>query len=1276
MPDIFDQVAKRDIFDTISEPSKNGGDIFDQIEVPKPFLGKVADIAEKAYDVTRGIPLGALEKVQEFIKGEPKKLEIKPPQKPKKQIETSRLSEDEISAGHMNVKGVEVFREAGTGDLYRHDGKKYIPLSKDDVELVTKSDEWAMNKWNTEPWLDPTMVASGAFGATFKLASKAGLKEAFKRGVTAAIPATVMEYPIGVATEEIAEKYPKAALPFNIALGVLSGVTVERLIERSLVKSFGKSTPKQVAKYKKALSKGDLSLPKAKEVEADVIEAYRMKEPKPFEGQPIDITEPPKADIFDEIAPTRSVEAPQPTKEVAPEPIPRVEKEVPVLRPETEPLAAGGKVKVGKSPQPNTIVREIEATPEEKALGERFFEVKNDKTGEISTVTLEDIKPIKVLKKLITSEKGELKFRGYEEPEFTGDAKKAWDVFKENQEASRNLNKTSPKKIYEAIKRNTVDVSGNLKKAVLKHDEIGKKVVMHHDLIAGAHSKAIREVNEATGKIYRGLSQKEHDLLDQLINSRRTLAIEKYRPGIKHSGGLTAKEHSDIIKQFPPELKEKLWARADEFFSTMRRQLDEMLEEGLISKKSYDDLVSKGDYSPRSFLQHIDPDSAKGTFGQKINVSDSGLKKLDEGSYGAMEMDSSLLLSQSIERTQTRIFRNRANKALHELATSNPDNGIVRLARVIGKTSDGKPVYQKAPTGFEKVSAMIDGTQRQMLMPTGMAKEWVKSDPALRRDLANVISWISGAKILRPMATGINPEFALTNFPRDMAHVWLTTHEFSKFLPKAGVEMAMDIKSTLVDSIRRKGAYLDYINQGGGMEFLTHQGRFAPKLKGHFGTLQNVLGYLGETSEVLTRLALRNRAIRNGKSPIEATWIARNYLDFSQGGSFTKAVDSGVPYLNAAIQGTRGIFRSAAEKPGEFTFKVGQLMTVAGGLYMANKFNNPEAWEQIPHREKVNNWIITTPFSFTDKDGNKKWIYFKIAKDQGQRVIATLTENLLAKSMGEEVDETEITQAIDSFVPITPTGLLPPTLDALIGYSANKDFWRNEDIWRGPEVRPKEEYNRYTPDPFIQTGKFTGLSPERMKHVMSQFFTSGNIYTSMVGHGWKVLFDQMDDEDKNLVTEEIILKQPFVRKIAKQTNPYAKFETEIKEEKIKANTERYIATRNFDEMVQKHFDGEIERSDILSYIREQSPEERKRLINRFKNQRRLEGIPERRYWLNLMGMSPETRALVYWNRYRDAGTEEREMLDKYSRKIKGFKSPRFNRRLVSLKKKMRESKSR
>lgn len=60
------------------------------------------------------------------------------------------------------------------------------------------------------------------------------------------------------------------------------------------------------------------------------------------------------------------------------------------------------KVKIGKSPQTHTVLEELKATPEETALGEKYYSVKNDKTGEVMTVESKDMKAVK--KRLISDE--------------------------------------------------------------------------------------------------------------------------------------------------------------------------------------------------------------------------------------------------------------------------------------------------------------------------------------------------------------------------------------------------------------------------------------------------------------------------------------------------------------------------------------------------------------------------------------------------------------------------------------------------------------------------------------------------------------------------------------------------------------------------------------------------------------------------------------------------------------------------------------------------------
>jgi len=886
------------------------------------------------------------------------------------------------------------------------------------------------------------------------------------------------------------------------------------------------------------------------------------------------------------------------------------------------------------------------------------------------------------------------------------------------------LRKPSVAAVYHTLKRATVDVSGNVKKTLLKKGgQLGKEAVIRHDLIRGAGPKAERLVNEASGKIYGNLSKAEEKTLNRIIQSRRTIAIEGYKPGIKHPEGLGATEHQAFLNSLPKEQLARLNQRADMYFSEMRTQLDLLKKHGLITDESYNALIKAGDYSPRQFIQHIDPERTYTFAGKKISVSDSGIQKLAEGSEQLLQNNSRALLAQVVTRTQARIFRNEANQALYTLAKQIPDNGVVKLAtpklrpikqelktglRVVAAdrnnigtitntTDDTVTIHfynkqtklratktfpksivkqqfkiaseMKPPAGYKRIEVMIGGHPRAMLMPTDMAREWVVNDPAINTQMANIIGWLSGSKILKPMATGINPEFFITNMPRDIVHVWLTTHEYSPHIPVWIAQMGRDFLATAKDAFLRKGAWSKYIDEGGGMSFLTHQGRIA-KGAGKFKKLQDVLAYAGETSEVWTRLALRQRAIRNGKTALEATWEARNYLDFSQGGWAIKAADTAIPYLNASIQATRGLFRSASQKPAEFMYKVGQLGTLATSLYLANRYTHPECWESISDRDKINNFIITTPWTYTDKNNEKRHLYFKIAKDQSQRLTCTIFENMVAKYLGEDINVDQVTQAAQDFIPFIPTQNVPPTVDAMLGYYANKDFWMNEDIWRGPKIEPSQEYTRFTHPALVKIGKL-GLSPEKTKYVLENFFTSGNIYTSLVGGGLRQIMDQLPGDVKETTTEEMLTSMPFVRRALKSTYPYAKHRKNVEDIKIAASTERYIQTRNLDALSEIYYKDKdpSDKKAIFAFIKKQPPEDRVRLHRRFIRYGKVYNIPDRRWWLNLATLTPEARATVYWTRWQRADKEEKKRLERQLPKIPGIISGRFILRLQQLKRK-------
>lgn len=858
------------------------------------------------------------------------------------------------------------------------------------------------------------------------------------------------------------------------------------------------------------------------------------------------------------------------------------------------------------------------------------------------------------------------------------DAMKTEKMYNQADSELQRLHSGKLRKTYQGVARAIWDTSANVKKDLLKKGgALGKEAVIRHDLIRGAGSKSTMILDQALHKIYNGLSKSEEITLNRIIQSRRTIAIEKYRADMKHPAGLGLKEHQAYLDSIPKDIKGKLNQRADAYFKEMDAQLDQLFKAGIITRESYAGLLAKGDYSPRRFIQYLDPERTYTFGGKKISVWDSGIKALDEGSYRTLENNSRALLAQVVTRTQSRIFRNEANRALYELAKQMPDNKVVQFAKVQKVTKEGKQVYAKPPAGYERLGVMINGQLQEMIMPEGLTKEWISQDPAVSSQMANIIGWLSGARILRPMATGINPEFALTNLPRDIAHAWITTYEYSSHMPIAAAQMSKDYVKVLPDTITRGERWHAYINEGGGMEFLTHMGRTKIRGQEPMKGLQRVLGYLGETSEIWTRLALRERALRNGKPPHEATWIARNYLDFSQGGWFIKGADTGVPYLNAGVQGTRGIVRAAKEKPGAFIYKVAEIGTLATGIYLANKYRNPECWESVSPHDKVNSFIITTPLTYTDEEGNTRHLYFKVAKDQGQKLVCTLFENLMAKFLGEEIDVDQVTAAAQELITLAPQDLLPPTMDAMLGYYANKDFWRNEEIWQGPEVIPQQEYRAYTHPAFVKLGELTGMSPERAQYALEQYFTYGNIYTSMVGGGLREIMDKLPEDVKEQTTTDMLRQAPFLRRVLKATDPYTQYAKGVEEAKIEDATRRYIQTRTLDSMSELFYSGkQSDELKVKGFIISQPWQDRERLMQRHRRYGRLYQIPDKRWWLNLVDMpSPEAAATVYWTRWEQSAPTDKKRLDKNMRKVPGLVSDRFMLRLNQLKRKVDKSKS-
>jgi len=841
----------------------------------------------------------------------------------------------------------------------------------------------------------------------------------------------------------------------------------------------------------------------------------------------------------------------------------------------------------------------------------------------------------------------------------------------------------------EELTRSFVDRSGNIRRELL--DQLGNdgyEIIQKMYLSKGASSLAAQQLKQMRGEVYDGLSKNEKRILDNLILADRMLDIGKYKTTKQFSfpEGLTPveaasyKELFQYTEKLSPERAEILNQRAGAYFDWMKKPLKDMLDAELISSEEHDALASHN-YRRIKLVDVFDKRYQSKIGKRTRTVYDSGVESLAHGrDTDIFEPSSEVMALEVFNRAYGRILNNAANKNLLDLARTQPDNPFVAVKE--------KP-EDRIPSGWDRIFVYEKGERKAIYLSPEMAREWITNNPEMSYKLSQFLRYASGSPVLRTFATGIDWGFALANLPRDVMHTWYTAREFdgkawrstySPNLPMFGLQMARDQAAIFGDAILRKGRYEDYIREGGGMEFLVHQGRLLQRgrhIESGIDKVQDFLGYFGETTEIMTRLAIRERVIRNRaneqgisfeealkdkKITQEATFAARDYMDFGQGGGITKALDNGIPYLNAAVQGTRGMFR--AFKPGSgtalvSTYKLAQFAALVSGLYIANRKLNPETMEALQGNiDMQNNLVIPLGdgFSFLDEKGQTRYPYFKIPIDPGQKFFKTFFEACTDKWLGNPVDVEAVT---NSLTQLSPVGIssLPPTAGAVFGYVINKDFWLDEDIWKKTDKplgwpQSKEEYiPGQTPQAAIDFGALTGMSPERTKFAVEQLITGGSMWSWLVGQGYEKLLGDLPKDKKEMHLAEALSKIPVVKRFIGITNPYSQYAQPVADARAMSTLERWIENRGLDTVVEAYLYKEgTSRKEVIDYITKTAAATKDRdtydrLKDRFKFQENIKGLPNRSFWLALKGTpDTEARARLFVQRFDRAGEAERAQI--------------------------------
>jgi len=901
-------------------------------------------------------------------------------------------------------------------------------------------------------------------------------------------------------------------------------------------------------------------------------------------------------------------------------------------------------------------------------------------------------------------------------------AKKGFDYVRKSQGMKAFKPKQAAQMLRENFNRSFIDRSGNIRTSLLNElGDQGYDIVQRMYLSKGAGSQSANMLKQMRKEVYAGLNKDDKIVFDTLVLSVRMLDISKYKlpKEFAYPEGYTPAECAARMKVFKYKKVNgvrnytdaeayKLYHLKDDgsvggkvgaYFDWMKKPLKDMLDAELISEQEYDALISHN-YRRIKLVEIYDKQVPKLKKTDRT-VYNSGVEALSRGrETDIYESSSDIMALEVFNRAYGRIMNNKANQSLLEVAKADNTNPFVRIKEKKG---------DRIPSGWHRILVYDKGKRQELYISPEMSKEWITNNPEISYKMGQVLRWASGSPVLRTFATGIEWGFALANIPRDMMHLWYTARAYENgkwkpvYNPTAPIfalQLGRDMANSFTDAALHKGRYNKYMEEGGGMEWLVHQGRLLQRgrhVEGSIDEVNDFLGYFGETSEVMTRLAIRDRVIRrrakeqgitfeeankDSKITQEATFVARDYMDFGQGGGIAKAADNAIPYLNASIQGTRGMFR--AFKPGNgsalsSTYKLAQFGTIIAGITIASRKFAPETTAALQGNINMQNNVclpLGDDFGFEDERGQMRYPFFKIPLDPGQRFFKTFFEGCTDKWLGNEIDTNRIVDSLKDISPVS-TSALPPTISGTIGYFANKDFWMNEDIWRKTDKpfswpRSKEEYiPGQTPQAFIDIGKATGLSPERLKYTVEELFTSGSMWGALVGQGYETAFGDLPKNKKEQHLAMALSKFPVIKRFFGVTNPYSQYGQAIDEAKESSDIKRWIQNRGLDMRVEGYlYQDNVSRKEVIDYMREfKDKKVYDRLKDRFTFQEKIKGLPNRTFWLRLKGLTTEARAKVYVDRLNSASDEERkELYGELGTVIKagGIMSPGFREEVGKL----------
>jgi GGDEF domain-containing protein len=419
---------------------------------------------------------------------------------------------------------------------------------------------------------------------------------------------------------------------------------------------------------------------------------------------------------------------------------------------------------------------------------------------------------------------------------------------------------------------------------------------------------------------------------------------------------------------------------AEDYAAFNKKMLDFAEASGVVSSETRP-LWENADYIP---FYRIEDDRMVGPMAKGIGLANqkSPVKTLRGGSQNLGDLVNNIIMNMT-SLMDSSIKNHAALRIVDELK----DTGLVRkmpykftkelipmgqLGKILKQHGmDIKSIPEEALKGLQSMFAIKppSGDGVISVMRDGKKEYYFTDDPLLFRAMSSINmkafgAWMSLLRAPKRLLTSwitLDPGFMVANFVRDTQSAFALSRD--KFVPLFhgldGFRKAITEGDSMKAMIASGSAFESgYINQGDPKAAR----RIIKKSMRDAGFRESVLDSprklyeaykrLGSAVENSNRVAVYEAAKRAGKSDLQASYEAKDLMDFSMGGDwpFIQFLIQTVPFMGARLQGAHRLGRGVKEHPVAFTIK-GTLIGLAGmALYLAfrddDRYKELEDWDK------------------------------------------------------------------------------------------------------------------------------------------------------------------------------------------------------------------------------------------------------------------------------------------------------------------------------------------